>query len=94
MLNSLDASNSGGKFRTEEPSVTCFEREPANRRQMQIDRCTRVNGVDGKDFLFVCIGQQLVGIPANVIGAERHIAAEACRFEVLIGEVEVCAQST
>jgi hypothetical protein len=55
---------------------------------------TGVNGVDGKDFLFVCIGQERAGISANVISAERHVAAEPGGFEVLIGEVQVSAKDT
>ena len=34
--------------------------------------------------------KERIRIPANMVSTERHVAAEARVFEVLIGEVEVC----
>src|SRR5271154_2299012 len=51
-----------------------------------------VNGIDREYFFVISIGEQRTDITANVVGAERHVAAEAGGFEVLIGEVEVGAQ--
>src|SRR5271170_4371574 len=51
-----------------------------------------VNGIDREYFFVISIREQRTDITANVVGAERHVAAEAGGFEVLIGEVEVGAQ--
>src|SRR5580698_6997664 len=54
---------------------------------------TRVNGVDRKDLLVMGVRQNRARVQANVIGAQWHVAAKARRLEILIGEVEIGAQS-
>jgi hypothetical protein len=54
---------------------------------------TGVDWIDGENLLILRVGQERTGIAADVIGTERHIATEARGFEMLVGEVEIGAQS-
>ncbi len=48
-----------------------------------------VDGIDGKDFAIVAIGEQGVLIFADMIGAAGHVAAEAGFFEVVVSKLDV-----
>src|SRR5208282_4185540 len=48
-----------------------------------------MNGIYGENLLVLCVRQQQTGILPNMVSAQRHVAAEASIFEVLIGEIEI-----